>query len=50
MPILNQDPILEEIRKDVKNIKYQSYIQTAAVIAAFFGIVSIAQFFAKKKP
>jgi len=49
MPILEKDPVLEEIRKDVKNIKYQSYIQTAAVIAAFFGIVSIAQFFNRKK-
>jgi hypothetical protein len=39
---------IEQIRKDLVMLKRHSYIQTAAVILAFIGIVSIHQI-AKKK-
>lgn len=45
----NDRDFLEQIAKDVMIIKYESHIQTIAVVLAFIGIVSIQQIFSKSK-
>ncbi len=41
----DQDKILRQLQHDIKVIKFESHVQTIAVVLAFIGITSLLQLY-----